>query len=185
MIVKIDGGAIRNSLIARNASSFLAPVKIADGAVMDNCTVISNRNDSTKAYTVNNGNPAVYINHTGGMKVDGSAKVRNTLVDGNWSTKGACVSNLNWTVASGVFTKTVANDRPGLEEYGLLTGRVLLRRNPAYTPRMSAVMTDNGEKLEWMTSGSVDLYGNHRVYRRTPDIGAVENQSGGFAIILR
>ena len=178
-----NGGEVRNSLLCGNRISVesgsakvydLGAMIQAANATVANCTVVANQFSSERS-----GN---YTNHTFAVFTSGTGSLVNCLVADNvlsgktrnWKSTGA---NLSYCCT------TDAARLPGegnVEAAGVVwkmrrqEGRLAL---PAGSPCRNA-----GTTLAWM-DGAVDLYGGRRILGRQPDIGAVEEATGGRLVI--
>ncbi len=186
-VVHVGNATIRNSLIAdnypKNKLNRSCGVRLASGAVMENCTVVSNRANAAHSGTV-----------CGGVFVVASAAVtlRNVAIFGNTcnnfanapvpcdfgSENGASVTAANCAVAK--MTPSIAIGENCQE---IADGEPLFKgADGGYRPAKGSALVNNGIRLGWMT-GALDLDGNRRVSMGSPDIGAYEFRPGGALIL--
>ncbi len=174
--VSIDGGIVKNSLIAANGFTKAATVDASresglyvTGGKVENCTIIENTNAE----------PAGTTAIVSGVYATGGTFV-NTLIAGNATTNclGAVATYRNCvtTDATGLNGEGNIEDNGQSYKYGADGRLTLTTLSPCF---------NNGLELEWMADAH-DIYGNRRLYGRLPDIGAVELQRGlGLFIVIK
>ena len=186
-VIHVGNATIRNSLIAdnypKNKNNRSCGVRLASGAVMENCTVVSNRANAAHSDAV-----------CGGISFVASAAVtlRNVAVFGNTcnnyakapepcdfgNSSSASVTAANCAVAK--MTPSIAIGENCLE---IADGQPLFKgADGGYRPAKGSALVNTGARLDWMAD-ALDLDGNRRVSMGSPDIGAYEFRPGGALIL--
>ena len=180
--------SVRNCLFAENETSFIGAgvtfgftVNVAPGAVVENCTIVSNYYSAT----MTGGNPPATTNAVG-FRTDGAlGTVRNCIIWGNY-VKGVGMGDVE--TRSTVTYTCSSNDeltKGAYAENHNLSADPKFRNADKGDYRLGAGSPCKGVglMLDWM-AGGVDLDGKPRVQGKKPCLGCYEARSG-FAIMLR
>lgn len=176
----VNAATIRNTVIAENKANnkanMFCGVRLGSGAVMDNCTVVSNAAQAASADGV-----------AGGVAFVASAAVtiRNTVIFGNtcnnYAKDPTPCDYINYSASVTAANNAVAKLEPSIafgDSCLEVTNAPALFRNAAagdYRLTSRSELRDKGTKIEWM-EGAHDLAGNTRLFG-LPDIGCYEYAS--------
>lgn len=198
--VALTGTAtLRNSLVhgcwvegLKNGKGRRAGLISVSGAsaTLENCTITGNTN----------ANNAVVTTIAGGV-------VRNCIIYGNESGTKDNVTPASPYWPAYAPLKTVSSNGYPLDDtraadfdyncytsatataYGehdlLADPQLVTKKGRKYVPARHSPCVDAALPLDWMTGDSLDVYGQSRKVGPKVDLGAVENQSKGFGIIVR
>ena len=187
----VNAATIRNTVIAENKANnkanMFCGVQLGGGAVMDNCTVVSN------AAQAASGDASV----AGGVAFVSSKEVtiRNTVIYGNtinnYARESVPCEYINYsgsvTAANNAVTKLESSIAFG-ENCLEIAATDSIFQNAAkgnYLPAKRSVLINRGVLLDWMTADSLDAYGQPRLSQLIPDIGACERQIKGLKLLMR
>ena len=159
-------GILRNCLVTENIARNAGSGVYMTGGLVENCTIARNHH-SLDADTIN----------CAGLHLD-SGTVRNTIISGNWNTKG----ELNFAQSSWTWSKRVehccSDAFSGPEKFA---GTINIIANPQFVDpakgdyRLSSSFCINaGTNQPWMAGAAVDLDGKPRVHGDIVDIGCYE-----------
>jgi len=173
----VSGATVRNTLVAGNYCSNKngqnAGIQAAASAVIENCTIVSNL---TKA-------AASVASVCGGVYfADKKVTFRNNVVFGNMVGMAGTPEAME-TRNLETLTTPASHCAIGAAEVAPEDFKAFWAKD--YSLAKGSGLIDKGEKLSWMTSGTLDLAGKNRVSNLIPDIGAYERQIYGMCIILR
>ena len=177
----VDGAAVRSTVIAENKANNKANkcsgVRLGAGAVMDNCTVVSNAAQAASADGVVGG-----IAFTSGK----AATIRNTVIYGNTVNNYAKAPQvrdyINYSESVEASNNAVAQLSPsiafGANCLEIADGAPLFTDAAAgdYQPANPGILVNRGIKLDWMHPETLDAAGHNRISQVIPDIGAYERQ---------
>lgn len=186
----VNAATVRNTVVAENKANNKANkfsgVQLGAGAVIDNCTVVSNAAQAASAAGV-----------AGGVAFGSSAAVtiRNTVIYGNtinnYAKAPVPCDYINYsasvTAANNAVTKLEPSIAFGENCLEVADGEPLFKNfEKGYgLPSKNSVLINQGVKLDWMTAESKDVLGKPRLSQGIPDIGAFEYQVLGLRLIFR
>ena len=173
----LDGGTVRNSLVAFNTNTLgAAGIRFMGGRV-ENCTVVSN-------VTAQSGALAAGLD-CGPTDKPSARSILNSIVRGNFGLNG----ETNVTSRAGL-TATYTLTEPVLPGAGNIGGDPKFRNTRNFRLRASSPAVDKGLYQSWM-DGAVDLDGKPRIHvnpttgEGTVDLGCYENQRAGLSLLVR
>ncbi len=186
-VIHVGNATIRNSLIAdnypKNKNNRSCGVRLASGAVMENCTVVSNRANAAHSDAVCGG--IFFV-------ASATATLRNVAVFGNTCNNYAQApepcdfgnyGNASVTAANCAVAKMTPSIAIGENCREVADGEPLFKgASGGYRPAKGSALVNNGTRLGWMAN-AFDLDGNRRVSMGSPDIGAYELRPGGALIL--
>lgn len=181
----VNAATIRNTVIAENKANnkanMFCGVRLGSGAVMDNCTIVSNAAQAASADSV-----------AGGVAFVASAAVtiRNTVIFGNtinnYAKDPTPCDYINYSASVTAANNAVTKLEPSIafgDSCLEVTNAPALFKNAAagdYRLTSRSELRDKGTKIDWM-EGAHDLAGNTRLFG-LPDIGCYEY--GSFTTFL-
>lgn len=181
VITALDA-TVRNCYIAHNnfghasavSSGYVGVGIFAEGAIIENCTVVSNR------FTAQNDE---YPNASAGVCGHSGAVFINNVVEDNYSPSGLNNYRFNSTVS---ITNCATKPIDTLTGSGLITAAegdyIAIPGKPLVVPS-SSTLIGKGYNMPWMET-AYDLFGNKRRVRKNVDIGCIENQNRPATIFL-
>ena len=171
----INGGVLRNSLVAHNTIGHVYNhahgVVVVTGGAVENCSIVSNA-----CTTSVNGMAWHGLRRTGGTVV-------NTLIDGNYHPDGT-VSNWMGTASAFTYCCTTPTEGLGAGCRTATAGTWSFGADGRLRVRSLGPCYNGGTSLPWH-AGAEDLYGNARVYGNAVDIGCVESLGAGTHFFVR
>ena len=167
----MNGGTVRNSLIARNylsgtsaASSTFATGVTVEGGRLENCAVYDNFYIGVEQTRV------VGLSRTGGA-------VTNCIICGNGD-RASVVTN--WAGSARAFSHCFTSPTNGIDGGVSDAARGYIERDGLYVLFTGSPLVDAGANVAWMGTAA-DLDGQSRVANGTVDIGPLEYTAAGFA----
>ena len=169
--VWMNGGIVRNSVIARNylsgtsaaTSSFATGVTV-EGGRLENCAVYDNFYIGVEQTRV------VGLNRTGGA-------VTNCIISGNGD-RASIVAN--WAGSAGAFSHCFTSPTNGIDGGVSDATRGYIEHDGLYVLFTGSPLVDAGANAAWMGAATA-LDGQARVANGTVDIGPLEFTGSGFA----
>ena len=156
----VNNGIVRNTVVARSRLTGEGGIVAAGSAKVQNCTVVDNVSELT--------------GYVAGIKVEGSATVKNTILWNNVNAADNARAEMGGDASR--FDHCFTDD-PGL----------VGKRGREFQLRSNSPCRDSGVVESWMT-GALDLYRQPRIDnpKRSVDIGAAECQkTEGTVLIMR
>lgn len=173
VITALDA-TVRNCYIAHNnfghasavSSGYVGVGIFAEGAIIENCTVVSNR------FTAQNDE---YPNASAGVCGHSGAVFINNLIEDNYSPSGLNNYRFNSTVAITNCATTPSESLNGVDIVSALDGDYIAIPGERLILPDTSSLIGSGHNMPWMEK-AVDVYGGKRKVRRNVDIGCIENQ---------